>query len=228
MRHIKKGPEPEPFSQWKDNNRALTVMWEDLATDAKQSLRDALLSEQSHICCYCGKRIKRSNGEIEANSDEKEEKGIVIEHLKPRSAFAAQTFDYTNLLASCLGGEKDTPPRVLHCDKKKDNWYDDELMVSPLNPDCENYFIFRADGRIEGTDDPAMKRAALETIQRLGLDVGSLIAQREKALEPIVEVLESTSDAEKLALIEGYSEADRDGRLAPFCFALVQILKRYL
>jgi hypothetical protein len=100
-------------------------------------------------------------------------------------------------------------------------------MVSPLNPDCETHFIFRPDGVIEPTQDPTKASAARETIRRLGLDIPKLNAQRAKAFDPILEILESISDGEICALIQGYSEPDRDGRLAPFCFALVQVLKWY-
>jgi uncharacterized protein (TIGR02646 family) len=213
MRHITKGPEPELFSKWKNDNHGLAVVWEDLASDAKRALRDALLAEQGHICCYCGERLLGHHWPIE--------------HLKPRTTFPGLTFDYSNMLASCPGGEKGPLPRLLHCDKKRGNWNDDELMVSPLNPDCEGYFVFRSNGTIEPTDDPEKKRTARETIKRLGLDIEKLNGYRNKALEAIQDVLDSGTDHELRALIEGVSRPDAEGRLAPFCFALVQVLKRY-
>ena len=234
MRHIIKGHEPELFSGWKQDNDGRDVVWEDLASDAKRALREALLAEQGHICCYCGMRIRVTDEENEVHSAEdddgqkKKDERPIIEHLKPRSAFPELTFEYQNLLASCSGGQAAHPPRAIHCDKKKGNWYEEGLMVSPLNPDCEDYFVYRPNGTIEPTKHPGKNPAARETMDRLGLDIPKLNARRASALAPIIDALDLSSDEERQALIEGYSRPGREGRLAPFCFALVQVLKRYV
>lgn len=228
MRHIKKRHEPEAFTQWKTANSAFPLVWEDLATDAKRGLRDALMAEQGHICCYCGTRIKSSDGKCVAKGEHEHETGIVVEHLKPRSVFPDLTFEYNNLLASCSGGQTDAPPRMLHCDKKKGDWYDEELMVSPLSPDCESHFIFRPDGAIEPTPDTAKRPAGEETIERLGLAVDKVVADRNAALDGALEQMFSKPESQWKDYIQSLCEPDQDGRLAPFCFALAQVLRRYL
>jgi uncharacterized protein (TIGR02646 family) len=229
MRHIIKGPEPEAFVRWKNDNHGLDVVWEDLAPDAKRALRDALLEEQGYICCYCGRRIEADDAEQlpHGGQCEEEKKAPIIEHLRPRSQFPELTFDYHNLLACCLGGQGTKPRRLLHCDTKKGDWYDDELMVSPLNPCCDYCFVFRPDGMIGPTQDPLKKHAAEETIERLGLAIDKLRAARKVALDTAFDEMFAKPESKWNDYIQSLCEPDADGRLAPFCFALVQVLKRY-
>lgn len=58
---------------------------------SKEELKQSLIEEQGHICCYCGQAIENDNWSV-------------IEHLNPKTANLCKTYDYTNLLASCDGG----------------------------------------------------------------------------------------------------------------------------
>lgn len=64
---------------------------------SKNELRRYLLLEQGFTCCYCGCRIYQ-----------KEQ--IPVEHLKPKSEFKDDIFNYDNLMVSCSGGGS----RIIH------------------------------------------------------------------------------------------------------------------
>ena len=54
MRQISKRVEPKSLTQHRANKPAY---YEGLPFAAKDELRQTLLSEQGHLCCYCLKRI---------------------------------------------------------------------------------------------------------------------------------------------------------------------------
>jgi len=76
---------------WKylDNHRELNAYGTDEYT--KDELRESLVNDQGHICCYCGQRIENDHRTIR-------------EHLNPKNIYKTRTYDYINLLASCSGG----------------------------------------------------------------------------------------------------------------------------
>jgi len=59
------------------------------ANGVLDDLKDRLLEDQGYICCYCGEKIS--------------DKDVVIEHLDPKSN-KALVFPFSNLYASCIGG----------------------------------------------------------------------------------------------------------------------------
>ena len=81
-----------------------------LESKAKEALGKALATEQGHLCVYCMSRI--------GDHDMK------IEHLYPRhdemGKGAELSVEYTNLFASCRGGEGE-PKRLQTCDTHKGN-----------------------------------------------------------------------------------------------------------
>lgn len=52
MIHIEKGPEPEAFRQWKEQNPEAT--YGEMPREVGLALRNALLEEQGFVCCFCG------------------------------------------------------------------------------------------------------------------------------------------------------------------------------
>ena len=52
MIYIKKGPEPEAFRQWKEQNPDAT--YGEIPREVGLALRNALLEEQGFVCCFCG------------------------------------------------------------------------------------------------------------------------------------------------------------------------------
>lgn len=225
MKYIKKGEEPEIFSAWKAQaNDEWTPKWHNLQSPEKPAVHKALLREQGYICCYCGGRINQKESHIE--------------HLKPRDRFEELELEYSNFLASCPGYPEDedeqanpeprkTSPPATHCGHKKGNWYEPELMVSPLQENCASYFAYSGSGQILPSSDPAMQPAAKETIERLGLDSPDLEDGRRNAIQTLLPVLDGLTPEEIQKLIVGYEQPDSDGKYVRYCAAIAYILREY-
>jgi uncharacterized protein (TIGR02646 family) len=220
MRFIPKTPEPARFTTWKQKaNLDWQPTWNTLSGKTKTDVRSALLSEQGYICCYCCQRIDPTNTRIE--------------HLKPRERYPADQLNYENLLASCPGyfinAAAEQPPQEF-CDHRKSNWYDPDLMVSPLDPDCAAYFRYTAAGEILPTNNLTQSTAAKTTIDRLGLNNSKLDRGREKAIAGlgITDLTLNLTEAEIRQLIQGLNQPDANGELTPFCPALIYQLNDYL
>ena len=145
------------------------------------------MKEQGHICCYCERRLTDGDSHIE--------------HFNPQSNNAVDPLDYANILCSCqnqLKPKQEEEPR--HCGHLKGNWFDDHLLVSPLDPGCEVHFAYTADGKIQ----PARESddAARMTIKKLGLNINKLSALRKKAIEPFLD--EDLSEQERSQFVSGY------------------------
>lgn len=215
MKYIEKGEEPESFTTWKALART-TPNWgyTYLQNPEKREVHDSLLQEQGYICCYCGMRIARASSHIE--------------HLKPQSATDSDlSVDYSNLLASCQRERE--PKKPIHCGVAKDDWYDENLMVSPLQPNCTDFFIYTDDGQILETDTPEKKAAAATTIHRLCLNIPKLIAMRKEVIKNLLADIDidDLTDEDRQKLVQGFEQPDADGRYEEFCGAIAYILNQY-
>ena len=185
MKHIVKNQNTPEFDEWKTSaNEDWQPTYEDLRDPEKKEVKDSLLTEQGHICCYCERRL------IDGNSH--------IEHFNPRSNNAADPLDYANMLCSCQNRLEQGVD--LRCGNLKGDWFDDQFLVSPLDPGCEGHFAYTADGEIQpamGSDD-----AARMTIEKLGLNINKLIDLRKKAMEPFLD--ENLNAQEFLKFVSGY------------------------
>lgn len=196
MKYVKKRHEPEAFAKWKAlANEDWQPTYDDLSGDPKAAVKRALMQEQGYLCCYCERRL------IEMDSH--------IEHFQPQSDPAVDPLDYDNLLCSCQNRIKKGEPR--HCGNLKGDWYDPELLVSPLDPDCTSRFRFEGNGLIKPAD--RHDRAARETITRLGLNIPKLNDLRASAIEPFLE--EGLTQDELRRFVSGYLSID-DGRFGEF------------
>jgi len=240
MKHISKNPaEPQAFANWKTANgeqisRYLTdsangeKIWsllpsnlpnpetgmEETSLYSKPQLRRALLAEQGYLCCYCNQRIE-------------DDHTTPIEHFRPKGMdlYRHQVFDYQNLLACCDGGERDTTkPRETWCTLfkgSKDPFYPDHI-ISPLEPDCLDYFEFDEQGQIH----PANRNERAEkTIAFLNLKAKRLIIQRQEAIDTYIfdvwtEDMDTAAELDRLM-------TPINGRLEPFCSAIHSILRHY-
>lgn len=215
MKYIAKKNEPELFHRWKNKkNPNWLPTWDNLDTDIKQSLHRSLIEEQGHICCYCGKRISEPDSHIE--------------HLRPQSKYPDLSLDYRNLLASCQGisnqnGQKNIKKIPCHCGHFKGNWFDENLMVSPLTKQCENRFRYLADGQITGED-----KAATKTIEKLNLDVDLLRASRSKAIDAIIDNMDSLTSSDVDKLIQGFKNLNQNGYYTEFSMAIIYVLKKFI
>lgn len=147
--------------------------------DAKEAVSEALDTLQLGLCAYCQIRV---DSEI----------GSHIEHLWPRHAHTAMTFQWNNLLLSCTHSDEIGVARLTggvscgHSDGKR-RWpaYDPQF-VSPTEPDCERYFEYRVG---DGTVQPARGLCAQDavraryTIHLLNLNCRRLCRLRKDMLE---------------------------------------------
>ncbi|MEB3356020.1 MAG: retron system putative HNH endonuclease [Synechococcales bacterium] len=200
--------------------------WKDLRDDKikpdfkpKTVLHESLLWEQGYICCYCGRRICRASSHIE--------------HLKPRTTFPELSLCYLNLLASCPGYLEEEDSKSLtesqcpqeHCGHKKGSWYEPQLMVSPLEIDCEEYFRYTAFGEILPTNAPERELAAQETIERLGLNHVSLERARRQAVEATLLIMDGLDAEDLQRLVESYEQPNEEGKYVRFCEVVLYFLK---
>ena len=99
-----------------------------------------------------------------------------------------------------------------HCGNLKDDWFDTQLIVSPLETGCEERFLFEGDGLIKPANN--QDNAASETIKKLGLDIPKLNSFRKMVIDAFLD--ESLSPVEFQAFVSGYLEQDTFGRFGEF------------
>lgn len=209
MKYIVKVEEPPAFTEWKSlENPEWQPDWESIPGDVKRGIQASLLEEQGYICCYCSMGISDNDSHIE--------------HLRPRGKqeYSHLELDYQNLLASCQLRLRPREPR--HCGVLKEDWYDEDLMISPLSEDCEERFGFTADGDIYPVD--GNDQAARETILELGLAIDKLRLFRKGAIEGVLDDLEILGQDEIQGLIITFRERDYTGKYTEFCTAIVHVL----
>lgn len=178
MIYIEKQKEPEWLREFKRKNPGADYD-SDNFTEHRQELKRELLREQKYLCAYCCCKI-----DMEKSHNEH------IEPRHPKNGVSNKSLDYQNLVASCYGfqGEKT-------CGFKKENEYDEEQFVSPLDIECEDRFKYYPNGTIEGDT---------YTIELLNLNSYRLKKAREAVYETIAELDEETirliydEDSEKL------------------------------
>lgn len=197
MKFIDKQTEPQVFSAWKAMaNENWQPSYAELSGKVKESVKEALMQEQGFICCYCERRLTPNDSHIE--------------HFQPQSDPGVDPLDYANLLCSCQQQLEKGEPR--HCGNLKGDWFDQQLLISPLDASCTNRFRFSGHGHIEplNTNDDA----AVMTIDKLGLDIPKLRALRRSAIEPFLD--ESLTNEELGAFVQGYLAKDAAGKLNEF------------
>ncbi len=212
MKYIKKGDEPEDLAKFKASaNEDWKPTYNDLRSKEKTNIHQNLLEEQGYICCYCGMRIDKENSHIE--------------HLKPRNSFPEEQLNYNNLLASCQREREKNEPQ--HCGVKKAEWYDQNLIVSPLEPHCSDFFLYTGSGEILPTNVLEREIAAVTTIDKLGLDINKLNAMRREAIDGILEAVDNLEQLEIQQLLNSFDKLDNQGKYAPFCAVITYIIKEY-
>lgn len=102
------------------------------------------------------------------------------------------------MLCSCQANLKPGEPR--HCGNLKDNLSDENLLISPLNPDCESHFAFNYDGTIKPAQEDDQK--AINAIEKLGLNLNKLKALRKAAIDPFLD--EEIDNAQLKVFVNGY------------------------
>jgi len=197
MKFIVKQTEPDKLLAWKAlANDNWQPSYADLSGDVKAAVKTALIEEQGAICCYCERRLIANDSHIE--------------HFEPQSNPGVDALEFSNLLCSCQNKTKRGEP--LHCGNLKGDWFDGDLLVSPLNSQCESRFAYMGNGKVMATDKQDV--AAMETITQLGLAIPKLNDLRNKAIEPFLDA--SLSDEDLSAFISGYLQKDQQNKLGEF------------
>lgn len=201
MKRISKVPEPVVFSDWKASDRmAHRPNWNRVPGEVRRALRASLIAEQGYICCYCEGLISEDDSHIE--------------HFRPisKNEYRDLRLDYANLHCSCQRELEPGEPR--HCGYRKGSWFDEDLLISPLAPDCEGRFRYTANGDIfprRHSDN-----AATTTIEKLGLCLDKLRALRAAAVDALYD-LPGTQVRRLLA-------SKTDGRFVAFHTTIDQVL----
>jgi len=196
MKYIIKGSEPQELTDFKAlSSDEWTPSYSNLDKPTKTAIKKALMEEQGYICCYCERTLSEDDSHIE--------------HFKPQSDTDVDPLDFSNMLCSCQKNVKKGDP--LHCGNSKGDWFDNSLLVSPLQTDCENKFGFKGDGTIYAIED---NNAAAKTIENLSLDIGKLNSLRESAIEPFLDA--SLTDEELINFIEAYLSKNDSSKYEPF------------
>lgn len=210
MRFFQKMDEPQGLTQWK---RLKTEDWkpsyDNLSADVKKTLKLSLLKEQGFLCCYCERKIDDDHSHIE--------------HFKPQSEYREFELDYNNLHCSCNGDDVGVCKKPLHCGHKKGNNYD-EILICPLQSDCESHFAYFLDGKIQPAceDDVGVKK----TIEILGLDIPRLCNWRSAAIEPFLDP--ELTESEFIDFCNIYLQPDGNGMLNPFYSTIKYVLMEFV
>ena len=197
MKRIVKNQNTPDFDEWKaQNDYEWKKTYDDLVNPEKKEVKGSLMKEQGCICCYCERRLTDDDSHIE--------------HFNPQSNNVVDTLDYTNMLCSCQDQLKKGEPR--HCGISKDNWFDENLLISPLDSNCEGRFAYTADGKIQPANES--DNAATMTIEKLKLDIGILNDFRKKAIEPFLD--KDLDDGEVSQFVNGYLKKNSGGMFGEF------------
>jgi len=155
----------------------------------KDELASHLKYLQKGLCAYC---------ELRLDSD----LGYHIEHIEPKSKYPQQTFDYSNLILSCIASEQLTKnDPTLSCGHYKRGHFDATLFISPTMNNATHYFSCNLFGEIEPALDLNANdtKRAQYTIELLNLNSLRLIRQREHLIDEGYKIIgELQSDQEAL------------------------------
>ncbi len=204
MRPITKRAEPAELTAWRASGNAdWQPSYADLRQPRKGAVRDALLAEQGHVCCYCERRVG-------ANDDSH------IEHLVPQSVRPDLGLDYGNLLCSCSARQ--------HCGHERG---DRELPVHPLQEDCSQVFEFGSDGSI-GPRANMRPAAAERAIRVLGLNAATLRDRRRRAIDAFLATVALEPLASWGTSVAKLLEPDPAGHYVPHATAVANVIQRSL
>lgn len=213
MKHVMKGASAPEFEAWKALvNPNWTPVYDDLQNPEKRALHSSLLKEQGWVCCYCG----RSIGQLDSH----------IEHFRPQERYANLALSYENLHASCI--RETEPGRPLHCGHAKGADFDEVLQISPLDPQCEERFLYTLDGSILARD--AADAQADYMVELLQLDISFLRNRREEEVNRVFDpAFLSTVTADELRLLrDAFRRRDEAGRAQSFGHVLARFSEQRL
>ena len=206
MKHISKNSPPAELRRWFDrqliDGERINCSFDDLPGEVKQIIKQRLLEEQGFLCCYTGIRIDESRSHIE--------------HFKPQVLCQEyEDVDYNNLLAAFPDNGRSCQFGAV----AKDNWYDEDLLISPLHGNCEARYIFDQFGRIRAAN--VEDAGASTTIVKLNLKDNSLTEMRKQAIQAaLYRRNQPKSKAQLRKIAESYCQRDNQNKFRSFCFVI--------
>ena len=204
MKHITKGSEPIEFVQWKKQaNANWQPTYADLQNPEKIHVKTALLTEQGFLCGYCESTLQPDDSHIE--------------HIQPQTNHNGDELSFKNMVCSCQSKLK--KGEVRHCGSLKGDWYDSQLFVSPFDPACETRFSYTGLGEMRPTSPT--DTAARTTIEKLGLNLPKLIANRKQAIDPFLDP--DLSDLEAQQFMTEYLKPDSQNRWNAYWTTIRQV-----
>jgi uncharacterized protein (TIGR02646 family) len=169
------------YAQGTPNNP--TNSWQNFRNKNKKELKDNLLAIQNGLCAYCEIRLD-------------DEIGNHLEHIEPKSKNPDKTFEYTNIVYSCitdsLTDNEDSNPES--CGHAKN---DKVIEIKPTDKNCEDCFSYDLFGRVIPSLNLSKEKEqqVKNTITTLNLNCKRLKRQRESVIKEgfkiISELLES-------------------------------------
>jgi uncharacterized protein (TIGR02646 family) len=229
MKHIIKQNSPKAFEDWKVRKKVTKIelgrkkdlqrnqydIWKTFQKkkDVRNAVKQALLDEQGHICCYCQNTIETT-----------------IEHFVPRSIDATRMFDYDNLFVCCKGGEEERQNQTYpsFCGSAKDN---KELGVSPLEIDCQthfDYFVIEKEDKIQ-IGVKGITNEGVDAIKILNLDNDELRKKRGEVLSPYLDEMLTREEVIKIHDSFLQQIANKPNNIFPaFCVVVVNILGKLI
>lgn len=177
----------------------------------RDDLREALLTEQGYICCYCMQRIDQNK--------------MKIEHWRSQTQYPELQLIYRNLLGACLGNEGQ-PKQLQHCDTRKG---DSEIQINPIT-NCEILIKYGADGKIYSDDE----NIDSELNKILNLNNQTLKNNRFIAFEAVRQNLSQKYPSQTWTAailkqeIKKYSQLSQKGQHEPYCQFILCFLRKKL
>lgn len=181
----------------------------------KAEVTNHLLTEQYGLCAYSEIRPDQLG------------LGTHIEHVEPKGANPARTFDYSNLVLSALSSDdlKTIDKTEVFGGHAKLSQYNALLFISCLQTDCARYFVYLSNGKVEParTLEPDKKNKALYTIDLLNLNSPYLVNQREKWIDELDELIdEHIQNDMSLPHLASIDLVPTNNKLSPFFSATRQ------
>ncbi len=212
-----------------------------VAFGKKTTARNKLKHQQQGLCAYTEFNISAFVSLASSTQN-----GCHIEHIKPKSRFPTETFDYENLIVSILDahdlrsikqGELSVsnqgPDDKSHLNyfggHAKLHFYDDNLFISPTDQNCGCFFAFleESGAMVPSPNlDDAEQEKAKYTIDLLNLNHPYLKNQRRLRMAEVRDDIDKTDDSERIvALIELETSEYEAGQVASFPSAVLSLIK---
>jgi len=214
MKQIIKSNEPVSLTQHRASPHA------NFDNLSKDDVRNSLLTEQGHICCYCMKRIPETN--IIPSTK--------IEHFLCQADYPVQELNYTNMMLAC-SGQEGSPKHLQTCDTRKGN---QTLSFNPSDQarNIEDLIKYKSNGEIYSTDKTFNQE--LETV--LNLNVNTLKNNRRVIYEEVQKrIINEGRRIGNRALKKRFLESEKarllslnNGKFREFCMVGVYVIDKKL